>query len=136
MPWRGVFTRKCSRGSSASPSVGQPTGKGEGASSRGKNAQKPGYRLQMSSGRSIRALRVPPAKNPACAAFEEYGEVPETVPLNFTEDDVTWVASKLSGTAGALVAEAIELHSWLLRFGCASDEFRVAVASLAVLSKL
>ena len=30
-------------------------------------------------------------ENPACAAFEEYGEVPETVPLNFAEDDVTWV---------------------------------------------
>ena len=47
---------------------------------------------------------VPPVENPACAAFEEYGDVPETVPLNFTEDDVTWLASKLSGAAGALGA--------------------------------
>ena len=52
-----------------------------------------------------------------CAAFEEYGEVPETVPLDFTEYEVTWVASKLSGAAGALGAEAIEVRNWLFRFG-------------------
>ena len=48
-------------------------------------------------------------ENPTCAAFEEYEDVPETVTLDFTEYDVTWVASKLSGAAGALGAEAIEL---------------------------
>ena len=74
---------------------------------------------------------VPPVKNPTCAAFKEYGEVPETVPLDFTEDDVTWIASKLSGAAGALVAEAIELRNWLLHFGCASEEIRVAIYRLA-----
>ena len=57
--------------------------------------------------------------------------MPETVPIDFTEDDVTWVASKLSGAAGALGAEAIELRNWLLCFGCASEEFRVVVARLA-----
>ena len=62
-------------------------------------------------------MRVPPDKNPACASFKEYGEVPETVLLDFMEDDVTWVASELSGAAGALGAEAIELRNWLLRFG-------------------
>ena len=66
-------------------------------------------------------MRVPPVENPMCAAFGEYGEVPETVPLDFTEDDVTWLASKLSSAEGALVAEAMELHNWLLRFGCASE---------------
>ena len=70
-------------------------------------------------------------ENTACAAFEEYGEVPETVPLDFTEDNVTLVASKLSGAAGALGAKAIELRNWLLCFGCASEEFRVVVVSLA-----
>ena len=49
----------------------------------------------------------------------------------FTEDDVTWVASKISGAAGALGAEAVELRNWLLRFGCVSEELRVVVASLA-----
>ena len=57
--------------------------------------------------------------------------MPKTVPLDFMEDDVTWVASKLFGTAGLLGAEAMELRNWLLRFGCASEEFRVVVASLA-----
>ena len=75
-------------------------------------------------------MRVPPMENPACAAFEEYAEVPETVPLEFTEDDVTWVASKLSGAAGALGEEDMELCNVLLHFGCASKEFRVVVASL------
>ena len=50
--------------------------------------------------------------------------------LGFTEDDVTWVASKLSGAAGALGAEVMELQNWLLCFGCASEEFRVVVAIL------
>ena len=76
-------------------------------------------------------MRVPPMENPACAAFEKYGDMPETVPLDFTEDDVTWVASNLFGTAGALAVEAMELRNWLLRFGCASKEFRVVIASLA-----
>ena len=74
---------------------------------------------------------VPPAENPAFTAFEEYEDVPETVTLDFTEDDVSWVASKLSGAAGALGAEMIELRNWLLRFGCILEEFRVVVASLA-----
>ena len=51
----------------------------------------------------------PPVENPMCTAFEEYKEVLETVPLDFTEDDVTWVSSKLSGAAGAIGSEAMEL---------------------------
>ena len=71
-----------------------------------------------------------PVENPACTSFEEYGEVPETVPLDFTEDDVTWAASKVSDIAGAQGVEAIELRNWLLRFGCSSEELRVVVARL------
>ena len=67
-------------------------------------------------------MHVPPEENLTCADFEDYEEVPKTVPLDFTEDDVTWVASKLSGEAGALGAEAMELRYWLLRFGCTSEE--------------
>ena len=37
-------------------------------------------------------MRVPPLENPMCAAFKEYEEVPKTVPLDFMEDDVMWVA--------------------------------------------
>ena len=67
-------------------------------------------------------IQVPTVENPMCAAFEEYGEVPETVPLDFTENDVTWVASKLSGASGTMGAEAIELINWILCFGCASED--------------
>ena len=76
-------------------------------------------------------MRVPPLENPMCAAFEEDKEVPETVPLYFIEYDMMWVTSKLSGTAGALGAEAIELKNWLLRFRCETEELRVVVARLA-----
>ena len=76
-------------------------------------------------------MRVPPVENPTYTAFKEYGEVPETVPLNFTEDDATWVASKIYGAAGTLGSEVIELINWLLRFGCSSEKLRVVVARLA-----
>ena len=56
--------------------------------------------------------------------------MPVPVPLKFTEEDVTWVTSNLSGAAGALGFEAIDLHNWLLRFGCASEGSRVIVARL------
>ena len=69
-------------------------------------------------------------ENPTCAAFEEYVEVPETLPLDFTEDDVTWVVSKLSGALGALSVEEIEPINWILRFGCLSEELRVIAARL------
>ena len=49
-------------------------------------------------------MRVPPVENPTCVDFEKYKEVTETVPLDFLEDDVTWVASEISGAAGALGA--------------------------------
>ena len=52
----------------------------------------------------------------------------DTVPLNFREDDVTWIASKLSGAAEVLGEEVIELRNWLLRFRCASKELRVVIA--------
>ena len=75
-------------------------------------------------------MHVPHVENPTCAAFKKYEDVPKTVPLDFTEDDVTWVTSKLFGAAGVLGAEAIELRNWLLRFRCAYEELRVVVARL------
>ena len=70
-------------------------------------------------------------ENPACAAFEEYGELPETVPFDFTKDDVTWVSSNISGAAGVQVAEEIELRNWIICFRFASEELRVIVSRLA-----
>ena len=54
----------------------------------------------------------------------------ETVSLDFLENDATWVASKLSGAAGAMGVEAIELRNWLIHSGCASEEFIVVVTDL------
>ena len=56
--------------------------------------------------------------------------MPKTVPLEFTEDDVTWVTSNISVAAGALEAEVIELRNWLLCFGYALEDLRVAVTIL------
>ena len=52
-----------------------------------------------------------------CADFEEYKEVLEMVPLDLLEDDVRWVAYKLSGAVGVLGAEEIELRNWILCSG-------------------
>ena len=49
-------------GSSGRPSVGQPTGRGEGVSSQMTNALKPGDRLQRSSGRITRTCMSPRLK--------------------------------------------------------------------------
>ena len=69
--------------------------------------------MKRFSGRSTWTREPPPpsAKNPACAAFEEYKKVPKTVPLDFTEDDVTWVTPKIYGASGTLREEAIEIRS-------------------------
>ena len=75
-------------------------------------------------------MRAPPMRNPTCAAFEEYEEVSEMVPFEFSEYDATWVASKLLGAAGAMGAEATDLRNWILRFGCVSEKFIVIVANL------
>ena len=50
--------------------------------------------------------------------------------LDFLVIPFMWVTSKLSGTAGVLGAEAIELRIWILSYGCASEEFRIVVANL------
>ena len=75
-------------------------------------------------------MRVPPVEDPTCAAFKEYEKVLETLPLDFTEDDVTRVLSKISGIAGVLGAEAIELRNWHLCFGCELEELRAVVSRL------
>ena len=69
-------------------------------------------------------------ENTVWTALEEYKEVPETVPLNLTEDGVTWFSSKLSGAAGTLGAEATEPRNWLLRFEWVSEELRIVVSRL------
>ena len=52
-------------------------------------------------------------------------------PLDFTEDDVTRVSLNISGTAGALGPEAIELRNWIIRFGWALEELRVIFTKLS-----
>ena len=51
--------------------------------------------------------------------------------LDFLEYNITCVASKLSGAAGALGEELIELRNWLLCLWCVSEEFIVVVSYLS-----
>ena len=48
--------------------------------------------------------------------------------LDFSEIDVTWLASKLSGAAVSLGAEALEMKNWIIQFGCDSEELREFIA--------
>ena len=68
-------------------------------------------------------LHVHPSRN--------MGRCRKRYPSDFMEDDVTWVASKLSDAAGELGVEATELKNLLLFFGCVSEELRFFVARLA-----
>ena len=57
--------------------------------------------------------------------------MPETAPLDFTEDDITWVTSNLSVTANTLGLEAIDIRNWLVFFGCALEELSIVFIRLA-----
>ena len=76
-------------------------------------------------------MRVPPMENPTCASFGEYDVALETARLDFSEEDVTWVASNISGATGDLGAVVIELRNWLIYFGFTSEDLRFVVANLA-----
>ena len=69
--------------------------------------------------------------DPICSAFKGYDKVPETVPLEFSKENVTWVASMISGTIGALGEEVTELDHWLLQFVCVLEELHIVVAGIA-----
>ena len=69
-------------------------------------------------------------ENTLCLAFKEYEEVLKTVPLDFMEDDVMWVASKLFGTTGLLGEEAIKMRSWIINFGFALEDLKALVVNL------
>ena len=72
----------------------------------------------------------PPTENNMYTDFKECEEVSKTEPLDFMEDDVTWVASKLSGATGALGGEAIQMRNYLIRFGCALEYLRAVIVNM------
>ena len=94
------------------------------------NSQISGDRLQRFSRRSTHTYKSSLWKSHLHSIRGVRGGARNGTP-RFMEDDVTWVASNLSGTAGALGAETVELRNWILRFGCVSEDPRVVVARLA-----
>ena len=65
-------------------------------------------------------MRVPPVKNRRFVNFKAYEGVPEMGLIEFTEDYMTWVASKISGDAGVLRAKLIQMPNWFIHLGYAS----------------
>ena len=52
-----------------------------------------------------------PMEDPMCNPFEDYKKLLETVLLDFSEYDVIWFASKISGDTVTLGAEKIEMRN-------------------------
>ena len=71
-----------------------------------------------------------PHGNITCTDFYEYRYMPEMVLLYFTEDDVTWVLSKLAGFTGMLGVEAIDLRNLTIHFVRSLEGLRVVVDEL------
>ena len=65
-------------------------------------------------------MRVPPVKNRRFVDFKAYEGIPKMGLIEFTEDDMMWVASKISGDAGVLRAKLIQMPNWIIHLGCAS----------------
>ena len=53
------------------------------------------------------------------------------MPLDLSEENVTWVTLKLSGSTGALREEYIELNNWLLQILCTLGDLQIVVAELS-----
>ena len=62
------------------------------------------------------AMRTQDLADPECSYFEEYKEDPDVAPLEISEEDVIWVARKLSGAAGQSGTDVMAFQSWLLCF--------------------
>ena len=77
------------------PSDGQPTGRGGGCLLPDDQCTKTRQLVAEVLWEKHPDVRVPPVEKPTCAVFEEYEKVPKTVPIDFTEDDVMWVASNI-----------------------------------------
>ena len=46
------------------------------------------------------------------------------------EEDVTWVALKVSGVAVSLGSDALDLKNWILCLECAYEELQTFIADL------
>ena len=75
------------------------------------------------------ALRDPTSVGDADGAFEPYPDLPATVPVCVTQDDVEAISSRLAGAAGPGGTDAVDLANWLLRFGRESEALREEMAA-------
>ena len=73
-------------------------------------------------------MMVPDLSDDGMAAFEEYAELFESLPVDCDAEVVEEVAAKLRGGAGPSSVDAIALKGWLLRHGRASQVLREEMA--------
>ena len=70
----------------------------------------------------------PNTREPEPDALHQYESLPEFIDVDVTEDAVEQTARKMSGAAGLGGLDSYTLKHWLLGFGRASQELRIAVA--------
>ncbi len=54
-----------------------------------------------------------------------YEEFLDVVPLNFSEEVVTWVVSKLTGSAGVAGSDVVQFRNWILCSGKSLEALQV-----------
>ena len=86
--WHVTSTERCYWESCGRRSIWPPAERGWGCLLPGEVCMKTGRPVADLLWEKRPDIRVPPVENPMCLAFEEYEEVPETVPLDFSEDNV------------------------------------------------
>ena len=74
----------------------------------------------------------PNAQPPSATIIDTYNvRPPELIPVEITDDPVTEVVGRLSGDDGSGGTDSASLQHWLLIFGAASGELRLAVVGFA-----
>ena len=87
--WLAASTSPCCLESCCRQSVEQPAERVGGGLLLGDVCTKTGQPVADVLWEKHPGMRVPPVENHMCTEFEENEEVPETVPLDFSEEDIT-----------------------------------------------
>ena len=72
--------------------------------------------------------RIPDLKDPNCIAFEQYNEVPLSIPTDCTTEDLETLALRMSGSASPSSFNAVMLRNCQLWYGRALGELRQELA--------
>ena len=102
MAWTGYTTALCCKVSFSRPSARQFLGREGGCLPLENICTKTGRIIVEVLRDKQPSMRVYPMKDTTYAYFDEYKDTPKTVPLDFSKNEVMWVATKLSCATGPL----------------------------------